>query len=82
MTAKQALDRWALTAPVMVLAAHRENKVYRVEATEGTFALRYHRPGYRTDAELLSELQWMEHELVQESSPSLLSLTGERALDR
>lgn len=57
--AEAALARWALTEPRMELAAHRENRVYRVEAGEGVFALRRHRRGYRTDAELVSELQWM-----------------------
>ncbi|MEM7439652.1 MAG: phosphotransferase [Pseudomonadota bacterium] len=57
--ADRALARWNLTRPAMTLAAHRENKVYRVEAVEGTFALRHHRSGYRTDAQVRSELQWM-----------------------
>lgn len=57
--AVKALSQWSLTEPSITLAAHRENKVYRVEAEEGTFALRHHRAGYRTDAELVSELLWM-----------------------
>lgn len=56
---KTVLGHWALTDASSTLAAHRENKVYRIEAREGTFALRHHRHGYRTDAQLVSELQWM-----------------------
>ncbi|NSY37703.1 phosphotransferase [Leisingera sp. ANG59] len=41
------------------LIATRENQVYRVDHGSRSYALRLHRPGYRTDAELWSELQWM-----------------------
>ncbi|KIC35144.1 aminoglycoside phosphotransferase [Leisingera sp. ANG-M7] len=41
------------------LIATRENQVYRVDHAGRAYALRLHRPGYRTDAELWSELQWM-----------------------
>ncbi|OBY26930.1 homoserine kinase [Leisingera sp. JC1] len=41
------------------LIATRENQVYRVDHAGRACALRLHRPGYRTDAELWSELQWM-----------------------
>ena len=48
---------WALGGGPIQLIAARENRVYRVEA--GPFALRLHRPGYRTWAELQGELAWM-----------------------
>ena len=55
----RALELWSLKAHSVSLAADRENRVYRVETDSGTFALRLHRVGYRTNAELRSELQWM-----------------------
>jgi Ser/Thr protein kinase RdoA (MazF antagonist) len=57
---RQALALWGLeTAPVTFIAG-RENRVYRVSTPRGDFALRLKRPGYRSDAEILSELQWLE----------------------
>ncbi|MEY8840826.1 phosphotransferase enzyme family protein, partial [Cribrihabitans sp. XS_ASV171] len=41
------------------LVAQRENAVWRVDHAGRAHALRFHRPGYRTEAELRSELQWM-----------------------
>ena len=50
---------WRLgDAPVRLIAA-RENRVFRVDREEGPAALRLHRPGYRSEAELRSELKWM-----------------------
>lgn len=54
-----ALRRWALADAPCRLAAARENRVYRVDAPGGPLALRLHRRGYRSRAEILSELQWM-----------------------
>jgi Ser/Thr protein kinase RdoA (MazF antagonist) len=54
-----ALRRWGLADAPYRLAAARENRVYRVEARGGPLALRLHRRGYRSRAEILSELQWM-----------------------
>jgi Ser/Thr protein kinase RdoA (MazF antagonist) len=54
-----AVRSWPLNVRTVTLAAHRENAVYRVEADEGAFALRLHRPGYRLAEELTSELQMM-----------------------
>jgi Ser/Thr protein kinase RdoA (MazF antagonist) len=42
------------------LIAARENSVYRVDHDGLSYALRVHRRGYRSDAELWSELQWMQ----------------------
>jgi Ser/Thr protein kinase RdoA (MazF antagonist) len=55
----QALTLWRLDGAPVSLVAERENKVYRVNAPGGPLALRLHRPGYRTAAELVSELDWM-----------------------
>lgn len=57
--AEEAIRNWPITLKSVTLAALRENAVFRVEAEEGVFALRLHCKGYRTDAELLSELQYM-----------------------
>jgi Ser/Thr protein kinase RdoA (MazF antagonist) len=54
--ATNALRKWPLTVNTVTLAAHRENAVFCVQANEGRFALRLHRAGYRSDAELESEL--------------------------
>lgn len=53
-----ARDRWGIGEAPLRLVATRENHVYRVER-DGGLALRLHRPGLRSEAELLSELQWM-----------------------
>ena len=55
-----ALPHWGLTGAPYKLIAARENAVYRVEAPQGPRALRLHRQGYRSDAELRSELLWMQ----------------------
>lgn len=54
------LRHWPVTARKVSLVAERENSVYRVIADDdSTYALRLHRRGYRSDAELVSELDWM-----------------------
>jgi Ser/Thr protein kinase RdoA (MazF antagonist) len=57
---QQALALWPGEWASAELAAQRENQVYRVVAEDGAiFALRFHRLGYRSDAELRAELDWM-----------------------
>jgi Ser/Thr protein kinase RdoA (MazF antagonist) len=57
---KSVLGRWPLAVSACSLAAERENIVYRIEDDRGSrFALRFHRPGYRSMAEIRSELDWM-----------------------
>ena len=57
----QARKRWALDDDVAVtLVAARENRVYQVSGEGVTAALRLHRRGYRTRAQIRSELQWMD----------------------
>ncbi len=58
-TVGKALTHWGLGDAACALAAARENHVYRVDHNGCSFALRLHRAGYRTDAELWSELEWM-----------------------
>lgn len=54
-----ALHRWGLDGGSVSLIAARENQVYRVDKDGRSFAVRLHRKGYRTDAEIHSELDWM-----------------------
>ena len=53
------LAAWGLADAPHRLIAQRENRVYRVETGAGPVALRLHRAGYRSRAELQSELDWM-----------------------
>lgn len=57
--APQAALLWGLDPGCLTLAAQRENAVWRVDTDAGPLALRLHRPGYRSLAELASELAWM-----------------------
>ncbi|MCZ8333965.1 MAG: phosphotransferase [Rhodobacteraceae bacterium] len=56
----EALALWGLEGAAYHLVAGRENRVFRVETPRGMAALRVRRPGYRSDAELRSELDWMD----------------------
>ncbi len=56
---EKALALWGMTGAGCNLFAARENHVFRVEWQGTAYALRLHRVGYRSDAELLSELTWM-----------------------
>ncbi|WP_375175047.1 phosphotransferase enzyme family protein [Pseudooceanicola sp.] len=57
---EKALMLWGMEGADWHLIAERENRVYRVDHAGRAFALRLHRPGYCSEAELRSELQWME----------------------
>jgi len=58
--ARVALAHWGLERATLALLKYRENAVFKVThpSTGERFVLRVHRAGYRTDAELRSELQW------------------------
>ncbi|MXY33772.1 MAG: phosphotransferase [Boseongicola sp. SB0676_bin_33] len=56
---EEALCQWGMSGARYKLVASRENAVYEVLDARGRFALRLHRQGYRSDAELRSELAWM-----------------------
>ncbi|MCC7461316.1 MAG: phosphotransferase [Gammaproteobacteria bacterium] len=58
--AQAALGRWGLEAQELELVKYRENAVFKVSTADAQFALRIHRAGYHSDAELRSELQWMQ----------------------
>ena len=57
---RRALAAWGIRAESLELLKYRENAVFRVVAQDGRqYALRIHRAGYHSDAELRSELEWM-----------------------
>jgi Ser/Thr protein kinase RdoA (MazF antagonist) len=57
--ADRALPEWNLRAAKVALVSRSENVVFRVDAEDGrAYALRVHRPGYHTLAELESEPVW------------------------
>jgi Ser/Thr protein kinase RdoA (MazF antagonist) len=57
---EQALPLWGMAGAGVVLIKQRENAVFSVQCADGSRAvIRVHRADYHTDAELLSELQWM-----------------------
>ena len=60
--ATEALTRYGLSPQATAeLCNVSENHTYRVDDPEnGTFALRVHRPGYRTGQQIESELQWVD----------------------
>ena len=60
LLAIKALAQWGVTDCEPRLVKYRENAVYKVTTADGRpAALRLHRPGYHSDAELASELTWM-----------------------
>ncbi len=59
--ADAAIKHWDCVVGSPVFVMHRENAVFKVETKSGFAALRIHRPGYHTPAEIESELQWMAH---------------------
>jgi Ser/Thr protein kinase RdoA (MazF antagonist) len=57
----KALVHWGFDGAGLELLKHRENTVMKVTTAAGErYAMRIHRIGYRSDAELLSELQWLD----------------------
>ena len=58
--AKSACKLWNLNHNSIVLCAKRENYVYKVlDNNNASFALRIHRKGYNSEAELISEIKWI-----------------------
>jgi Ser/Thr protein kinase RdoA (MazF antagonist) len=60
--AAEAITRYGLSPEAAATLCNvSENHTYRVEDPEkGTFALRVHRPGYRTARQIECELQWVD----------------------
>lgn len=58
--ARHALAAWELEGAGLAPLKYRENAVFRVDARDGRrFVLRVHRPCYRSDAAIRSEVAWM-----------------------
>ncbi|GAA4430992.1 phosphotransferase [Georgenia halophila] len=59
--ARSALPRWGLPAESGIsFVKYRENHVFRADAPSGeSYALRLHRPGYRTENEIDTELRYV-----------------------
>lgn len=59
--AGSALERWKLAGAEIGPVAYRENMTFRVDAgSRGRFALRVHQAEYRSDANIHSELAFMQ----------------------
>src|SRR3954447_15806088 len=61
-----------------------ENHTYRVDDGERAYALRVHRPGYRTAHQIVSELHWsdaLRDDGAVDTPVTVDSLEGERVVD-
>ena len=59
--AKTSVALWSIDAEFIELFSQSENTVFKIKDRAGKhYALRVHRPGYHTRAELESEQQWTE----------------------
>jgi len=67
--ALRAAEAWGGSAHPPRLLSHRENVVFEVTLPSGRAALRLHRPGYRTDSQIRSELDWTR-ELASRGFPA------------
>ncbi len=56
-----ALRSWGMEGAELRPLSHSENTTFDVRSPRGRFMLRVARPGYRTDAELESEVDFLEH---------------------
>jgi Ser/Thr protein kinase RdoA (MazF antagonist) len=83
---EEALSRFALSPDATAeLCNVSENHTYRVEDPEkGTFALRVHRPGYRTARQIECELQWVDalrEDGAVDTCVPVAAPSGERVVD-
>jgi Ser/Thr protein kinase RdoA (MazF antagonist) len=82
--ATQALARYGLEDAAATLCNVSENHTYRVDAHDRAYALRVHRPGYRTARQIESELQWIDalrEDGAIETPTAVPADTGERVVD-
>ncbi|MCG6903811.1 MAG: phosphotransferase [Rhodobacter sp.] len=56
--AQRAVAQWGGSDRPLRLLSHRENAVFDAALPAGRAALRLHRPGYRSDSQILAELDW------------------------
>jgi Ser/Thr protein kinase RdoA (MazF antagonist) len=54
-----ATQHWSFISGMPQLVMHRENTVFRVETSQGAYALRLHRQDYHAPETILSELIWI-----------------------
>ena len=83
--AQAALTRYPLSADATATLCNvSENHTYRVDDGARSYALRLHRPGYRTAHQIASELVWVdalrEHGAV-DTPATVPSRAGERVVD-
>jgi Ser/Thr protein kinase RdoA (MazF antagonist) len=57
--ALKAIQHWPIISGMPQLVMHRENTVFRVETSQGAYALRLHRQDYQAPETILSELMWI-----------------------
>jgi Ser/Thr protein kinase RdoA (MazF antagonist) len=80
----EALARYGLDDAAAELCNVSENHTYRVDHGGRAYALRVHRPGYRTRHEIASELAWSDalREDGAVETPTVVAATdGERVVD-
>jgi Ser/Thr protein kinase RdoA (MazF antagonist) len=56
---RNALREFGVEPDSITPLVHAENTTYRVDSNRGTFCLRVCRPGYQSDANVLSEIEFM-----------------------
>jgi Ser/Thr protein kinase RdoA (MazF antagonist) len=82
--AAEALTRYPLSRDATAeLCNVSENHTYRVDDGERTYALRVHRPGYRTAHQIASELHWsdaLRDDGAVDTPVTVDSLQGERVV--
>src|SRR3954467_10385204 len=82
--AAEALTRYPLSRDATAeLCNVSENHTYRVEDGERCYALRVHRPGYRTAQQIASELHWsdaLRDDGAVDTPVTVDSLQGERVV--
>ena len=61
LLATRAISHWGMDSANTQLLKYRENAVFEVSDRNNgqRYAMRVHRAGYHSDAQLRSELQWM-----------------------
>lgn len=60
-TAEAALAAYGFKATVITPVGSWNTPVFRVDTTAGSYALRLHRPGFRSEAHLRGELAFLKH---------------------
>lgn len=60
-TAEAALAAYGFKATVITPVGSWNTPVFRVDTTAGSYALRLHRPGFRSEAHLCGELAFLKH---------------------